>query len=771
MKKDILRELFKQKIRALYIFVMIFLAVATFVGLNVTYKNISRTINEYKEKNDLYDLKILGNIDENTLQKIKKDPNITIESGFLDYFNIDDNATVLNVSSINKLISKPILTKGRFPELENEVILNQLSSNYDVGDIIDVYKKNHLEMQSIKHQKLKVVGIYENPEYISRSLKEIVNVGESTVKTFILAKKELFNFQKPNLFRVRFNDLEVKNITDKNYVKKLNKRIENFKKEYSLDSNNIHQSITDNSSIMSFKDSIKTLNSIKLIFPIIFFMIVILVCTTSLTRLILDQTRMIGTYLFLGYKKYVIYIRYLLIALIPTIIATPLGVLCGIYYLPRLMYKAFSSDYVDSLQTLTISINGIYTTVVVFASLICVIISVLLSLNKVLKKNIVGLLQKNIEERGSSILLEKVNFFWKRLSFKNKITTRNLFRYKIKMLLCILGISGCTSLMFLGFGIKEAYLNISNKSIQIRDVDYSIIYKDSPKNILASLYNGYIVDDLYTENIVLEDKNLSDQNVVVTIFNKLPKNITFLKNDKKINIEKNGVYLTKRLYEKLNLDKGEYINLKINGELKTYEVLDYLDNYISNYIYLFDENKVYDNNTLLININGSSPLNTDKIYKNKNVVAVFNEKILLSPIENVSNSLNMIVLIISLLSITLSFVVSLNLMSINISERKKEISTLKVLGFSELETTWYIFKELLIVNILSLGFGYLGGHLLIQNIFSVLKETNVVFITKYTYKPFLYTFLILFVFTIIVFRLIYKIIGKINMVEALKIDE
>lgn len=782
--KDILRELLHQKLRAFYIFVMILLAVATYVGLNLTHRNISITLNQYKQENSLYDLKIIGHISNDVLDKIKENKDIIIEPGFLDYFNINNNATVANISTINDRISPVSIISGRNIEKYNEILISQLNNSYNIGDIITVYKKDPLQMRSIKDNKLKIVGIYENPEYISASLKEVVNLGESSVNTFILANNDLFNLQTPNIYRVQFKDLSNIKITDKNFQQEVTRRVKNFKAEYELPKENIYQTIADNTAIMGFRDSINTLNMVKILFPVIFFMIVILVCTTNITRLILDQTRIMGTYLFLGYNNKIIYLKYLLIALIPTLIAIPLGVLIGIYFLPRIIYKAFSADYISNLQTLKITLNGQYVTTAIIISILCILFSIFLSVRRILKMNIVQLLLGGMEIPGNKILLEKIPFIWKKVSFKNKITLRNLIRYKVRMIMSILGIAGCASLMFLGFGMKEAYSNIIVKSKYIRNVDYNIIYGKDHTNILDLISkmdtdNKYIIDDVYTENISIKDSNLADKNVTVTIFNEPMKNIKLIdeNTDKVIKIEDGGIYITKRLFSQLHSYIGEYVELKINNISKYYKINGVVDNYLSNYIYMTkntyrkvtDEN--IENNTFLVNVKGENTFDLNRLYKEDNVISIFNENILYKAVTNVTNSINTLVIIISILSISLCLVVSLNLMSINISERKKEISTLKVLGFTNFEATMYIFKELILINIFSLLIGFYGGHLLMQNIIGVLRDTNVVFITKYNYKPFLFTSILITMFTIFVAFLLANVIRKIDMVEALKSNE
>lgn len=774
--KDIIRELWKSKIRGLYIFIMIFLGLATYIGLNLTNYDIKDTLDNYRIEYNLYDLKIIGKLDSD----LENDNDIDeLESTYIDYFTEKGTANVISIASINEKISKPILMKGRYPEKVDEVILSGIDADYEIGNYIILEKKDKLQEHSIKERKLKIVGIYEDPEYVSKSVKNVVNIGTNVVKISLLSKKELFNMYEPNLHRIKLKEFTESKISDENFNNNINLAINNLKEKYKLSEDNYYSSIVDNSSLISFKDSIKTLDTIKILFPIVFYMVVILVCTTNLTRMIGDQRRIIGTYKFLGYKNRYIYLKYMLIALIPTIISIIPGILVGTYYMPKLIFKAFAADSIEIFSVLKINFSVYYVSTAVILSLICVILSVILSLRSVLKENIVELLRGKQEISGEKILFEYITPIWNRFSFKAKITLRNIFRYKKRMIMSIIGISGCVSLMFLGFGIKESFQNIVSEHIYIREINYNVKYTGNSKEIIDNMKNNEYIN-AYVENISITDINNNNQNIEVDILdNNKFNNIKFIDLDTNthLSLSNDGVYITKRIAKLIDKKEGDNLKININGEDLNVKINKIIDNYVSHYIYLTKtyynsiSSKEINNNTLLITNNGDIKFDINKIYKLDNVYSVFDENTVLKSINVISNNLNSIIVVISILSITLSLVVSLNLMSINLSERKKEISTLKVLGFYDIESCMYIYKEILLINLISLFIGYLGGHFLINSIRNTMAETNLVLIETYNYKPFVYTAILMIIFVVIIGVILDIVIKRINMVEALKIDE
>lgn len=764
--KDIIREVWHSKIREIYIFVMIFLGISIFVGLNMTNKDIVNKINNYKIEHNLYDLKIFGEIKEKDLENVKKQ-DLEIEGVFTDYFTIKDTEKVVNISSLNEKISKPILLEGRLPEKDDEIIISNSLNEYKIGDEIELSKKNKYLEQSIKERKLKIVGLFENTEYFSNSVKEIVNMGDSLVNTFILSKESLFNMNEYNLYRIKFNNIRELGFTTDEFKNKLNEDIRELKKDIK---DNFYSSILDNTSVVGFKDSIKTMDTLRILFPIVFFMVVILVCSTNLTRMIMDQRRTIGTYKFLGYNNFFIYLKYMLIALLPTVLAIIPGIFMGVYYIPTLIYRAYSADLINELKVLNIEYDYIYISLAIILSIICVFFSVIISLYRVLREEIIELLKGGKEISGNKILLEYVSFLWRRISFKNKITLRNIFRYKKRMIMSIIGISGCASLMFLGFSIKESYSNVVAENKKIRYIDYKVVYYDDYSDIVKKLDENLEYDNLYTINKEVKFKNKEVKNVEIDITNnKNIKGINFIDyyNNDKLELDENGIYITSRLAELLDIKENEYLEI----DDKKLKISKILENYIGNYIYTTREyyglDKDIKDNTLFIIGN----IDSNKIYNLDNVISVFDENILIKPIITTVDNLNAIIVLISTMSIILSLVVSLNLMSINISERKKEISTLKVLGFYDYESTLYIYKEILVINIISLFLGFVGGNYLLKNIIDTLRSTSLVMIEKYNYKPFTYTTILIILFTICIGLILDYIISKINMVEALKIDE
>ena len=741
--------------------------------------------------------------------------------------NIKDGEEKINTGfeSLNKTQNELISKKNDLEDklkyvnsLKSGIFLSQKTINDNRTKILNGLDEIDKGLKKIDDEKenlnIKIQEINDSKNLIEEAKKNI-KIKEDEL---INKKNELFtgNFelinskkkleQEKNKYYLEYNINNKKILDSENKIResetKINKGLEEFnnkksdvlselKENETKISENINilkntkpiyliNTIFDNSSYISFTDSTDSLNIISKIFPIIFFLIVILVTNTTMTRMINEERNIIGTYLFLGYEAKNILLKYLIYALVPISLGLFWGILIGIYILPKVIYVGFKAGSITLFDNLYIGYNLTHILIVIVFILLSSILSVYLTLKNEINTEISSLLKPKVpNENGKEILLEKLSFFWNKLNFINKITIRNIFRYKGRMLMNLLGIIGCSSLIFLGFAIKNSFSEIPNIQFEnIRTFDGEINFKEYLKiddlvNIKNALSKKY--DILDVEIKTLKFKN--NETVIAYIFDTddISKFINIYDiNNNKISINDKGIVITDRLVKKYKHNIGDILEFTdLYYDSFKFKIEYIAQNYFSNYIYMnknyyeISTNKKYKPKSLLIkgdNINYENILNNNKI---QNISINSSYRLIF---EKISNSLNFIVLFIISLAGLISIVVTYSLLEINVSERKRELATIKVLGFYEKEVSLYIYREIILITFVGIFLGYIMGNIFHKIILKSMEQTNVVFVDKVGYSPYLYSFILTLIFSIISMSLIHRKLKKINMVESLKME-
>ena len=533
----------------------------------------------------------------------------------------------------------------------------------------------------------------------------------------------------------------------------------------------------DNASYISYIEGIESLNIISKIFPIIFYFIVIFITITSMTRLIEEDRNNIGTLRFLGYSDNYILMKYLTYALIPTIIGLIIGDILGFSYLPRFIYSAYNSGSITTFNNLEFIFSPKLFIISLIASFLSSLISVYVSIKSSLNVSVSSLLKMKSPVKGGTIFFEKISYIWNKFKFTTKITIRNIFRYKMKLAINIIGIAGCSSLIFLAFSIKDSFSNIPNYQFEyLRPYKSEInLTDDYNKNNIRKLLrdNKYI----YAQKIfgkILIDKQ--EKYIDIYIFDDNIDDFIRLidKNNNKINLEDKGIYISQRALELASK------NIKDNVVVKDYYNKKYIlnvensfKNFSGNYIYMTKKyyeslGYKYKENIVLVK---NAIKDYTEFFKIDDILYIYetnNQKLVYNKI---SNSLNYIVLFITIFSALLSFIVTYSLLDININERKKEISTIKVLGFRKIEIFKYIYSETLILTVIASILGLILGIILHRSILYSMRNTNVVFIESVSIKTYILTMLLTYIFSFISICISFRKINKIDMVESLKIED
>ena len=545
-----------------------------------------------------------------------------------------------------------------------------------------------------------------------------------------------------------------------------------------------------NAGYVGFIQDTKSIENVAKVFPLVFFLVAILISLTSMTRMVEEQRTQIGTLKALGYNNFQITKKYIIYASSACIFGGIFGVSVGFVLLPNLLWALYGMTYqitdIYIKYDLTIAITGL-----ILIS-ICIVGATIYTSLKELKNTPAVLMRPKAPKSGNRVFLEKIPFIWKRLNFSNKVTARNLFRYKKRFYMTIIGILGCTALILTGFGIKDSVTRILPDQFEnIFCYDFQITLKDSlskeekeevineinndsriEKSAKAYMTSGKLINNDISENvqiIVPEDENTLEGII----------NIKDAGAHEKIVLKDNEICITDKVSKLLQVKKGDIIVLK-NADDKEIEVKisDIAENYVNHYIFmnkttyeqLYKDN--YESNVLLtrhikLTEEETNTLATE-IMNKKEVSAVSNISSLTDSIQDMMSLLNYVVLILIVAAGLLAFVVLYNLANVNISERIRELATIKVLGFYDKEVFTYVIKETIILTIIGIILGLGAGYLLNYYILETC-EINMLRFTK-TVNPISYVYAtgITIIFTIMVNISTYFSLKKINMIESLK---
>ena len=531
----------------------------------------------------------------------------------------------------------------------------------------------------------------------------------------------------------------------------------------------------NNTGYTSIIEAIQTIDNIANMFPIIFYMVAILISLTSMTRMIEEERIEIGTLKSLGYTNLTIMSKYLLYSFLACIIGGVLGMSLGFYLLPGIVWKLYSLFYyaVPGFVCKYRLLSGIIGTLFAF---ICIGGATYIVASSELKEQASQLMRPKAPKNGKKILLENIPFIWKHFNFSNKVTTRNIFRYKKRSITTIIGISGCTALLVTGFGIKDSVIEIPNKQFkEIIQYDSSIILSNDSEieKIVDKIKPEIYVESKGISGIIESKEKDFETNIVVfknnTELNKV-YDLKVLKDKKKLTLDDEGIIITDKIAKSLNKKINDNIKINIDGINYKLKIKGITKNYVGHYIYMnkkYYESTISKYETNMLLVKGSNAKNKE-ILKFDSVSSINRVSKMIKNASIMFDAMNYVVILLIIASALLDFVVLYNLANVNISERQREIATLQVLGFYDKEVDDYINKENIIFTIIGIILGMIFGIFIIDLIVASIEIDNLRIIRYIKPISFVYSALITITFSFIVNIIIHFILKKINMIESLK---
>ena len=547
-----------------------------------------------------------------------------------------------------------------------------------------------------------------------------------------------------------------------------------------------------NAGYVSYMQDTDRVANLAQVFPIVFFIVAALISLTSMTRMVEEQRVQIGTLKALGYNKLQIAAKYIIYATLATVIGGAIGLVIGFSLLPKVIADIYAMVY--DVPNVILAFNMTYATAGMAAAMLCTIGATIISCYKTLKQKPATLMRPKAPKPGKRVLLERITFIWKRLNFTQKVTVRNIFRYKKRFLMTIIGVGGCTALIIAGFGLRDAISSmIPSQYGKIDLYNASVTLKDEYKNEELEKIDNILKDYEYTEDVlnanvqsVTIDKNDNTQSIQL-IVPQTPENLSnFIvlesrtNNDEKYALDDTGVIITEKLSKLLDIKVGDEIKI-VNSDDKacSVKVNAITENYIYHYIYMTPNlyNELYDTrvgynvvyvNTIEMTEEQEDTLGEQILSNSDYISGVTFMSNTESIFSDVMNNMDLVVWILIISAGLLAFVVLYNLLNANITERIRELATIKVLGFYDKEVYDYISRETIILTILGMLVGVGGGYFLTLYIIKTCEIDMLMFNPQITVWSYLFGVLITALFAIIVNIITYFSLKKIDMIESLK---
>ena len=791
--KDTIKEITSTYKRFISIMLMSLLGVGFFAGLRATSPDMIDTIDQYFKQQNVYDIQIMSTtgLVQDDIEKIEQIDSVKDVYG--SYSNdglieVEEKEYVSKILCLDE-VNKPVLLEGNMPQNDNECVVEKKffeQIDKHIGDTIEIKTQEYMDY--LNEKELKIVGIVESPLYVS-SERGTTKLGTGQIDSYIYVTKEnIIPYIYTEIY-VTIEGTDKYKTNSKQYEDKVDEvkgKIEDLSEE-----ENLNWYIFDrnqNSGYSSFIQDTESIEKLSLVFPIVFFAIAVLVSLTSMTRMVEEERQEIGTLKALGYSGYQIASKYVIYASFACIIGGIIGMNIGFQLLPRMIWEMYTVMY--QMPEINISYNHENAILGLGLIYICVVGATCYSIIKEVKETPATLLRPKAPKIGKRVLLERITPIWKRLNFSQKVTVRNIFRYKKRFLMTIIGIFGCTSLILAGFGLKDSiskllpnqYEKVFNYEMQISlKTDLTEEQKEEWISEISKKEEVEKIAEIYMTSTTVED---NDVQIIVPKTNDELKDIINLIDYKTENNEirlqeQDGVVITEKLAELLDVKEGDTIKIREgNNKEKELKISMIAENYIYHYIYMSKENyeKIYDQdystNVILVkdkelNEKEQDDFSTEIISQNEVSTVILTSDIM-GILDNTMNSLNYVVLILIVSAGLLAFVVLYNLSNVNISERVRELATIKVLGFYDKEVYSYVTRETILLTIIGIILGLVGGYFLNFYIIGTCEIDAMRFPKVIDPISYVYAVLITVVFTVIVNIATYFALKKIDMIGSLK---
>ncbi len=800
-------------------FLIVFIGAAFFSGIRSARSSMEYTINRYFIDNKFMDAHVVSTVglDKDDLKQINKVKGVkkAYPSYSAEALTKEDNDSyVLKVFGYNKNVNIPIVKDGRLIKKSNECLIDKdyaKKTGLKIGDKISLYAEGKANIKdTLKNNKFKIVGIINLPQYLSYT-RGYASIGSGSIDNFMVIDEDVFKLSRYTDIYVTLNDVKVDSIYDEKYKKHMEdvtnriiqlgyNQCQKDSDELNLDISNVKWYVTNRDDNVGYHDYIQEsqrADAIGKVFPIIFFIIAALICLISMTRLVADERQQIGIIKALGYSDRYVFIRYIGYALIPTLFGSVLGVLFGEIFFPHVIMDVYYVLYTGNDVYYT-PYNWYYGAIAIVVSVLSTVIVTIFACVKSINTKACELMEPKAPSSGKRLWFEGAKS-WKRLSFIVKSSIRNIFRYKKRFVTTLVGIGGCMGLIVVACGLNDSIKVIPTKQFrEILTYDMAVILKEGisdkeEKKVYNQVKNykkiDYTVKVFGSKVTLSKDKTEIEADMMIPEKNKVFEQCVTLRNRDTGEIYEmplKGAVISEKAAKLLDVGIGEKITISIMGEKKVELMVKHItETYFHHYIYMsknqyeeiygkeIDYNQIYGvyNKASIIDMEKFNEDIQEEFKGNKSVEGVAFVKDLVEQTEEMVETLNSVVYILLISAALLTLVVIYNLNSINVTERRYELATLKVLGFYNNEVANYVYRENVILTFLGVIVGIFIGKYLHSYMINNIEMNEVMFgviIERFSY---LLSAAVTIIFTVVVNIIMNYKIKRIDMIETLKCRE
>ena len=693
------------------------------------------------------------------------------------------------------------IVSGRMPLNDTETALDYTlegSLVKQLGDEITLTTSGGTVM-------LRVVGFIRSPMYISMFERGTSSIGNGTSDGFAYASgnaisslgtklpvMSLLNTYYTRADIVIFGKEGLSAYSDEYeaLVNEVTDRIEDYA---STQSGTWYiQDRSGNPGYSDYSENTDRIAAVGDVFPLIFFIVAALVCLTTMTRMVEEQRIEMGTMKALGYGGWQIAMKYAVYAMSACISGGVVGAIIGFKLFPYVIMKAYSiMYYLGKLET---PYRADIAFMAIAAMAVCTAAATFSACYASLKEVPATLMRPKAPKAGRRVLLERIPFIWKKLSFTSKVTVRNLFRYKKRFFMSVIGIAGSGALLVTAFGLNDSIFGIIEKQFgDIWQMDVqAYVYEAMPLADMQELLGKNPANDDFDSVMFCLDSQMECKNggrsqngvhlLGVESAGSMAGRVSLHNGGTPVTLDDSGVVVTAKLAETLSIKAGDEINMRTGGEDHLMRVIGVADNYVYHYVYItaayyetvFGKAMLY--NGFMGNLKdgltdetmdamSTQLLSDSRMYTVRTIESIY------ASVWDSLSILNYVVLVLILGSGMLTFVVMLNLTNINIGERMRELATLRVLGFYDKEMYAYIFRENNALSVIGAFVGLLFGKIMHLFVIRTCEVDMVMFVRSAKPLSYVYAFALTIVFSLIVNLLMRPKVRAIDMVESLKSAE
>ena len=752
------------------------------VGIQATAINMRDDADsEYKERG-LYDLQLKSStgFSREDVAAVREIEGVSVAMpaySFDVYADVVDEQHTVRTYALPGELNVLKLISGRLPENAGECVVEQrmlLDWDYSIGDSITFSMDNIDIYNSVfETEEYTITGVVSSPLYITFE-RGRTTLGNGSVRYYM--------YLHPDSYKVDvYTDIYVL-MEESRYIhnvsEEYNAAAEEWKQQFkSFNPEWLVFNREDGTAFESYYQDTLRLQRVGYVFPIVFYLVAVLVSLTSMTRMVEEHRIQIGIYKALGYRTAAIMLKFVMYALLGSVIGSILGVLLGSKLITLVIGSAYGHLY-DMPPTATPIPLGISAVAVAVSAMLLTAVTTITCAGAT-SAEAADLMRPKMPKAGKRVILEMIPLIWSRMGFIGKVTARNIFRFKRRFLMTLIGVAGCAALLLTAFSLRESigsvvivqYGNIVGYDATVYTNE---ITAHGQREALAELtpeLSLYIRE----ESVTVGEGTGGTTAILITPedFIKLHDYVSLfeVKTGEPAIVDIGGAVITEKLARTWGIEAGDTFTLTTpDGAAYSIKAACIVENYIMHYVYLSPEyytevfGRDFRPNAILLR----GEVNYVELMKNDNVRAVVETEYLIERISDSADALGAVTIVLLVIACALAFVVLFNLTLINITERMRELATIKVLGFQDSETAIYIYREIFIITLMGIALGLACGIRLTIFVLASIEVDILIFPLKLNPASFGLSAALSVIFAMFVNAATYRRLISINMVEALK---